>query len=244
MHNLSEVTAFLINQGIKLSGPLARQDGKDSEIYIFAEISKDSNGHQKPTNIFLKQLSQQLLKNGFAARFILNDVSNRDFEAGLRATLIHAFPRSVRNSFLSFGSDGAIVWIVPKGLAARDQISEIKQRVLIFLQNADLELDEVKLTVDEDLPSRTAILSELRIAAPASIETLAERLLQKGFIAPPLDYLARHLDSLRRAGQVIRRKDARYCLTANALKILGTVKRRNSADITRFLDLARRGDLQ
>ena len=123
-------------------------------------------------------------------------------------------------------------------------MDEITGRVTVYLENASMSLAELKLTVDENLPSRTAILSELRIAAPVSAENLAERLTLKGFVEPPLDYLNRHLDALRRADQVVRRKDAQYCLTASALKILGTVKRRGSPDITRFLDLAKRGDLQ
>jgi hypothetical protein len=244
MRNLAEVFEYLKQQGLKLSGPLARQDGEKSILYAFIEVSRDSKGHQKPSNIALGKVTKNLSETGIFVKFILNDVSNLDFEAGLRATLLHAFPNLVRNCFLTADKEGAVVWIVPKGAAVRDNMEEITGRVLIYLENASMSLAEVKLTVDENLPSRTAILSELRIAAPVSAERLAERLTAKGFVEPPIDYLNRNLDALRRADQVVRRKDAQYCLTAGALKILGTVKRRSSPDITRFLDLARRGDLQ
>ncbi len=244
MHNMTEVFEYLKQKGLKLSGPLARQDGENSVLYAFIEVSRNSKGHQKPSNLALKQITEELSKTDFSVKFILNDVSNLDFETGLRATLLHAFPSLIRNSFLTTGKDGAVVWIVPKGTSVRDHIDEITGRVRIYLENASMSLAELKLTVDENLPSRTAILSELRIAAPVSAENLAERLTSKGFVEPPLDYLNRHLDALRRADQVVRRKDAQYCLTASALKILGTVKRRGSPDITRFLDLAKRGDLQ
>jgi len=181
------------------------------------------------------------LDDGIVVKFILNDVSNADFETGLRATLLHAFPEFIRNCFLSFDNDGAVVWIVPKISAVREHLGSIANRITIYLGNADITLSEVKLTVDENLPSRTAILSELRISAPTTSEHLAERLSEKGFSTPPIDYINRHLDALRRANHVIRRKDAHYCLTASALKVLGTVKRRSSPDIARFLDLARRG---
>lgn len=244
MRNMAEVFEYLEQQGLKLSGPLVRQDGQKSVLYAFIEVSRNNKGHQKPSNVALKKITEELSKTEIAVKFILNDVSNLDFETGLRATLLHAFPSLIRNSFFTTGKDGAVVWIVPKGASVRDHMDEITGRVTIYLENASMSLAEIKLTVDENLPSRTAILSELRIAAPVSAEGLAERLTSKGFVEPPVDYLNRHLDALRRADQVVRRKDAQYCLTASALKILGTVKRRDSPDITRFLDLAKRGDLQ
>jgi len=231
MRSLEKVTKYLVDSGLKLSGPIARRDGENSDLYAFVEVTRDEKGHQKPSNLRLSRLTKELLDDGIVVKFILNDVSNADFETGLRATLLHAFPEFIRNCFLSFDNDGAVVWIVPK----------IANRITIYLGNADITLSEVKLTVDENLPSRTAILSELRISAPTTSEHLAERLSEKGFSTPPIDYINRHLDALRRANHVIRRKDAHYCLTASALKVLGTVKRRSSPDIARFLDLARRG---
>jgi hypothetical protein len=244
MDNLVEIAECLEQQGLKLAGPLTRRDGEKSLIYAFVEVFRDRKGKQKPTNISLNRISEHFLERGIIIKFILIDVSNLDLEIGLRATLLHAFPNLVRNSFLSSDKQGAVVWVVPKGVAARDQIDEITRRASIFLENAGMTLAEVKLTVDENLPSRTAILSELRIAAPASAEVLVARLSEKGFVTPPIDYLNRHLDALRKADQVVRRNDANYCLTAKALKVLGTIKRRNSPDITRFLDLAQRGDLR
>lgn len=244
MRSLTEIFDHLEQKGLKLSGPLARQDGDKSVLYAFIEVSKDSRGHQKPSNVVLRRIIEELLSEGIFIKFIMNDVSNLDFETGLRATLLHAFPGLIRNSFLTISKDDAVVWIVPKSAAVRDHLAEITDRVTIYLENASISLAEVKLTVDENLPSRTAILSELRIAAPIAAEGLAEKLTAKGFVAPPMDYLHRHLDALRRSDQVVRRSDAQYCLTASALKVLGTIKRRGSPDITRFLDLARRGDLQ
>lgn len=244
MRSLKDITGFLEGRGFKLSGPLARQDGDNATLYAFIEVSRNLEGHQKPSNIQLSQVSEYLKGKGIDVSFILNDISNLDFETGLRATLLHAFPDLIRNAFLSIEKGDGVVWIVPKRTAIRENMEQIRNRTAIYLENAGISLAEIKLTVDENLPSRTAILSELRIAAPASPEQLAERLEAKGFSVPPIDYLTRHLDALRKANRVIRRKDAKYCLTASALKVLGTVKRGSSPDITRLLDLARRGDLQ
>ncbi|SDI56702.1 hypothetical protein [Salipiger marinus] len=243
MLNSSDVAEILTSSGLVLSGPVVRQDGDRLAFYAFIEVSKDSNGHQKPSNIYLGKISEELVRSGVLVKFILNDTANFDLEAGLRATLLHAFPEWVRNSFLTIDSQGCTVWIVPKGGVTRSYLEEIKNRAAIYINNASLSLLEVKLTVNENLPSRTAILMELRIAAPINVEVLISRLESKGFSSPPIDYVNRHLDALRRAGQIIRRKDGLYCLTAGALKVLGTVKRRNSPDVVRFLDLARRNEL-
>lgn len=209
----------------------------------FVEVSRNADGHQKPSNLRLRRVAEDLAAYDVLVNFVLNDVSNMDLEAGLRATLIHAFPDFVRNAFLTLEADGGVVWVVPKGDAIRNSMDDISGRIAIYLENAGIRLSEVRLTVDENLPSRTAILNELRIAAPATQEVLAERLASKGFSSPPLDYLSRHLDALRKTSFVVRRKDGNYCLAANALKVLGTVKKRSSPDITRLLDLARRGNL-
>lgn len=242
MSNLFEVSKYLKQQGIKLSGPLARQEGGNSLLYAFIDVSKDSKGHQKPSNILLKRITEELSLSGIEIKFILNSAT-LDHESGLRSTLLHAFPSLIRNSFLSFEEQGATVWIMPKSVAVREHMQEITSRIEIYLRNARVSLDEVKLTVDENLPSRTAILGELRIAAPATAEQLAERLSKKDFVKPPIDYLNRHLDALRLAEQIVCRTDNQYCLTASALKVLGTIKRRSSPDIKRLLDLATRGSL-
>lgn len=243
MLKLHEIESLLLQHGFSLSGPLAKHDGSSASVYAFIEIVRNSEGHQKPSNVQLNKARDELQAQGIEIAYILNDVSDSDLASGLRATLLQAFPDHVRNAFLSTLKQDAVVWVVPKATSTKTLMEEISSRVATYLENADLRLVEVRLTVDENLPTRTAILSELRVAAPATVEMLIERLSGKGFAEPPVDYINRHLDALRRSGQIVRRKDAHYCLTAQALKVLGTVKRESSPDIRRLLDLARRGDL-
>lgn len=244
MLNLRNIENLLVSHNLALSGPLAKHDGDSKSVYAFIDISRNKDGHQKPSNLQLKKIRDELAAQGVEINYILNDISDHDLASGLRATLLNAFPDHIRNAFLQIDKRSGLVWIVPKVSGIREILEQITLRVKTYLENADIALEEVRLTVDENLPTRTAILSELRIAAPATVEVLIERLTAKGFTEPPKDYVNRHLDALRKSKQVVRRKDGNYCLTARALKILGTVKRRSSPDITRLLDLAHRDNIQ
>lgn len=244
MLSLRKIEELLVSRGLTLSGPLAKHDGDSKSVFVFINISRDIDGHQKPSNLYLKKIRDEFETQGVKINYILNNNSDYDLVSGLRATLLNAFPDHVRNAFLTLDRRSAVVWIVPKVSGIREIKEKITSRVKTYLENADIALEAIRLTVDENLPTRTAILSELRIAAPATTEVLIFRLTEKGFTEPPKDYVNRHLDALRKSNQVVRKKDGNYCLTANALKVLGTVKRRSSPDITRLLDLARRGDIQ
>lgn len=242
MSKLLQIESLLISKGLRLSGPLAMQDGDDSYLFAFIKVNKDSDGRQVPSNMMLKKIQKEISETNTSTniRFILNHESEDSLEVGLRATLLHAFPNYVRNVFLSSDPVGIVAWIVPKSEEAKYSRDEIKRRCEVYFDNASIKFSDAKFTVDENLPSRTAILAELRIAAPAMSENLIERLVEKGFQAPPQSYVSRHLDALRKASLVVRRSDGSFSLTAKALKILGTHKRRNSPDIVRLLDLARR----
>ena len=250
MPDFPDIDKLLTERGLRLSGPSVTRDSDSNDIFAFVEIDRDDKGHQKPSNIRLNEIRDELealdelADQKFKINYILNDISGHDLALGLRATLLNACPDQVRNAFLTIEKGNAVVWIVPKTESAREKIEEITTRVRTYLENAKVTLQDIKFTTDEKLPTRTAILNELRIASPATIEMLVERLSAKGFSIPSTDYANRHLDALRRSGQVIRRKDANYCLTADALKILGTAKQRRSPDITRLLDLARRGNVK
>ena len=244
MLNFEEIEKLLESRGLALSGPLAKHDGDRKSVYAFVEISRNKDGHQKPSNLQLNKISAELEDQGIEIHYILNDVSGQDLASGLRATLLNAFPDHIRNAFLALDKKSAVVWIVPKASSVREEMEQVTLRAKTYLENAEFELDEVRLTIDEKLPTRTAILSELRIAAPASLDVLIKRLTAKGFTAPPEDYVNRHLDALRKSDKVVRSKSGEYCLTASALKVLGTIKRRSSPDIIRFLDLARRGSVK
>lgn len=238
MYNAEELQQFLRGEGIPVAGSVVRNsDGKDF-YYIFVEIKKNARGHQEPANTALNAVKAAMAEKGVGVEFILTDGAMRDAEAGLRATLLHSFGRSLRNSFLSPSAKEASVWVVPKHKLSDEERSQIEEKARVFLKEVGLTLRHITTTTEENLPTKTRILTVLRQAAPVASPQLAELLRGMEFVIPSDDWMTRQLDGLRKAGMVVRMKSGLYAVTAQGLKGLGTVKGRSSPDVSRLLALA------
>lgn len=211
-----------------------------------------SNRIERPRSITIQEPSPRrvqqqagqrprLAEQGVGVEFLLTDAHAQDVEAGLRATLLHAFGGSVRNVFASVQGPKASIWIEPKHQLAEDELSAIKNRASKFLDEVGVRLEFLTTTVDENLPSVYLCLRVIRQHAPIDPLKLTELLRVRGFVIPSDDWLLRRLDAMRRSGRLVRQDGGRYSLTLAALRDLGTVKGRSSPDISRLLALARRG---
>ncbi|WP_152984258.1 hypothetical protein [Stenotrophomonas nitritireducens] len=238
MHSAQEVQSFLREKGILIAGSAVRDSGGRNFYYVFVEVQKNARGHQEPTNAALDAAKVALEQEGALVEFILTDGATRDIEAGLRATLLHSFGRSLRNSFLSSSASEASVWVVPKHGLSDDERTQIEEKAKIFLKEVGLTLRHITATTEENLPAKTRILTVLRQVAPAAPAQLVQHLRDKGFVIPSDDWMTRQLDGLRKAGMVVRMKSGLYAVTAQGLKGLGTVKGRSSPDVSRLLALA------
>lgn len=237
MRNAQDVQKFLLEAGVPVSGVAIRDSEGDGIYYVFVEVRRDTRGRQEPSNAALDVARATLGDMGATVDFILTDGTMRDAEAGLRATLLHSFGGSVRNSFLSTRTRDGFVWIVPKRALNETELDEISAKARLFLEDVGLTLRQITTTTGENLPSRTRCLAMLKQASPATSPQLAELLREQGFVVPSDDWMTRRLDVLRKSGQVVRMRSGRYAVSLAALRGLGTVKGRASPDITRLLAL-------
>lgn len=239
MFNEAELEKRLLAIGIPVSGSAVRDSEDGSSFHIFVGIRRDARGRQEPSNRQLEVARNELVTLGVKVDFILTDAMMRDAEAGLRATLLHSFGTAIRNSFLTRQGRDAFVWVVPKRQLAESELSEVSAKARVLLRELGLELRHLTPTTGENLPSKTRCLTMLRLLAPVGPEVLAARLRMAGFVVPSDDWMVRRLDALRKAGQVVRLKSGAYAVTLLALRGLGTVKGRESPDLSRLLALAK-----
>lgn len=224
---------------IPVAGAIIRDSDAGELYFVFISISRDHRNHQTPSNRLLKNAQNEIQSLGVRAEFLLTEPSTRDIESGLRATLLHEYGEFLRNAFMSVEKMQAIVWIEPKLTLHEDTLNSINKKTKMYLAQFDIDLISVTLTVGENLPSITVCISAIRKLAPVNIETLNTYLIETGFIVPSMDWLRRRLDTLRKNGKIVWMDQNEYALSMTTIRQLGTLKNRNSPDISRLLALAK-----
>lgn len=240
MSNEEKIREILISHGIDLAGPIVKDDSDEMRSYAFIRATQDSAGKRIPSNFRLKQISDSLLEQNMHVSFIVTDNNIGSIEETIKSALMVSFPDLIRNAFISSPNRGALIWVEPKRFLSEADEAGIRKKCIDLLKVLGHSLDEVRFTSTENTPTRTVCLKCIRQNAPISKDKLAEALTNEGFHIPGGEWLPRMLDSLRKAGLVMRRKDGGFVLTYIALLNLGTTKGSGSPDIERALDLARR----
>lgn len=238
--NKEDILEILGQMGIPVAGSLIKNESTEKDFSIFVEVARDKENRQQPSNKKLGEAREAISELGFSISFLLTDQHARDIEAGLRATLLHSFGAHLRNVFVSVDRSIANVWFEPKNNLNESLVRKIKEKTTIYLQEFNLEPGVIGSTVGENLPSLLACMKIIRQLAPINEVTLRKKLLERNFTVPSEDWVKRKLDLLRKAGQVVRLYDGRYALSLGGIRGMGTVKGRNSPDITRLLALPKK----
>lgn len=238
MLDQSEVMNFLSALEIPVHGALVQDAAQDGRLYVFVTVTRNSENRQVPSNAALQGAKEQLGLLGAKVDFVLIDGQQRDIETGLRATLLHSFPNEIRNSFLSLVKNNATVWLDAKRELETGTLTEIKEKIKVFLDQFEMVLESLDTTSGQNLPSKTVILRAIRQLSPVSVESLAGHLTGRDFSVPSRDWMVRRLDAIRKSGLIVRLHSGLYTLSLNGLRLLGTAKNRSSPDISRLLALA------
>lgn len=235
------ISAVLNANGIGLAGKMVENPNVPGGVFIPIRTRRLSDGSHKPSKSLILSTKRQLEEIGNAPEFIFVNDKFEEAETSLRASMMVGFPDLFRNIFLSVEASKTNIWIDlkrPPSPEERARINELAERSMELFQ---LPAGAMLSLADIALPTRIEMLSCVRSMAPISSEELAVALTQRGRTIPSPDWINRQLDTLRKAGFVIRGRDHRYTLTLNALRRLGTAKNRRSPDVLRLLALAKGG---
>lgn len=235
-----DIVAVLEQEGISVVGKVIRDSVGSDHSFVYIPVSRNAEGHQVPSNRSLLHARAMLKERGIAVEFILNDAQSQNIEAGVRATLLHAFGDDIRNVFLSVGRGNADVWVEQKRPFDDVMRAAVAKKATIFLTEVELELRALLFTNDENLPGKLALLKAIRLTAPAANVHLKAELLKRGFSVPSDDWLKRKLETLRKSDSIIRLASGSYVLPTKSFDSLGTVRQGRSPDVTRLLALAQK----
>ena len=234
------ILATLEQEGIQVLGAVIRDSAGSDHAFIYIPVQRNADGHQEPSNRSMHRARDQLKALGVVVEFILTDALTQDMEAGVRATLLHAFGDDIRNAFLSVEKGSATVWIEQKRAFDEAMKAAVGKKAAIFLKEVGLELGTLLVTNEENMPGKLAFLKAIRQVSPAEPDAIRTELVNRGFSVPSDDWLRRKLDTLRKNDAIVRLTSGHYVLPSRTFDVLGTVRAGRSPDVTRLLALARK----
>ncbi len=240
MSDETDISDELAASKIVLVGDLVRDLSEGKKFYAFVNVSRDKKGAQRPSNYKLRRLSESFEQKGWQVAFVLVENDREDVQGSVKTALFRFFPDIVRNAFVSYNDKSITVWVEPKKVLTNAEEDALTSKTEELLQVMDIQLEAVRITSSENVPTRTACLNAIRLKSPVTLQELQTVLTERGFHIPNIEWLSKMLDSLRKFGVILRRKNGQFILTLDGLKSLGTAKNRRSPDISRALDLVRR----
>lgn len=245
MSELLLIQQYLSARGLAYVVP--RMLNPSSPVLIL-EVPRDRVGdtasREKTSRRQLSFVSKSLeKKHGKRVIVTLRDAQALDdIAASVRAVLKHEFPTLVSDVHVSFAtSTAAVVWVESLTLIdenATAQLQASAKRALAEFGVKCQAFDIVAPLLPE--PSTTAILRAVKVHAPASLATVNQDLLRRGFACPSEKWLSYKLDVARKRGLVLRDPDGRFILTAGGLEVVPWSRTASSSDVDRMLSLARR----
>lgn len=229
--------ALFAEARVAITGDIVLDD-ESNDVYVQTPLTVGSDGVKSPSRTQLLGLKAAAEVLGLRLHVLLVSGLHEEFESLLRATLFLAFPDVLRNVFCSLGVRTALVWVEPKQDLSTELRKAIERAARKFCEVQGFSFEGLVTVGDANTPNKLAILSTLREIAPTNVEKLSEALVAKDFVIPSQDWLARRLDTYRRAKNLVFNANKTYALTIQSFRQLGTTKRGStSPDVTRLLAL-------
>ena len=239
---LLKVRALISGHGVPLIGSIIKDAAPGKRYFAIVPIERNRDGGELPSARRLEEVSLSLLHDhGYSIEFVLSDPHAIDVESGLRAALATSCPELVASVVVALHGKTATVWVeVGSDMVSSEVVSDLKDRIGKYFASFPVTNLKVQVSSMEDLPSVLACLRVIRKLAPVDIDQIVTELRVVGFNVPSVAWLSHRLDTMRKAGRVVRLRNGAYALTAGTLRKLGSSKGRMSPDVMRMLAMARR----
>jgi hypothetical protein len=235
------VRAHILSAQVPIIGAIIKDARPGSYYFAIVPLARDSEGRQVPSARKIEEVRRSLLASGYEVEFIVSDPEANDVEAGLRAALSQALGVNAFAVALALHGRNASVFVeLADAVATPAILDAVRTKVERYFASFEIGELTIQIVTREAPPSILACLRVMRQFAPVDVATLILELQARRFNVPSLDWLTHRLDAMRRSGRIVRLGDGKYTLTADALRKLGTTKRRDSPDVIRMLALARR----
>lgn len=220
---------------------ISRDPDHDNRFSVFVKIKRNSRGFQRPSKHKLNKISKQLEIKGLTISYILIDGEENDILATIKTALDYRFSEYLNNVFVNSTSDNVVVWIEPKRNITMQKQEEISEAAKDLLNAMNVIRFEIQYTNGASLATPTAVLSAIRLNAPASKEAITAHLRRRKLEVPSEEWMDRMLDRIRKSGRILRISETQeFALTLRGLTSLGSRKDRHSPDVLRALALAKR----
>jgi hypothetical protein len=245
---LSEL--LLIQQYLSAKGlsyVLPRMQNPSSPVLIL-EVPRDRLGDKasrdKTSRRQLSFVSKSLeKKHGRRVIVAVRDAEALDdIAASMRAVLKREFHALVSDVYVSFvTSTAAVVWVESKTIIDPQAIEKLRSRAATELAGFGVLCKAFEVVLPQmPEPSTVAILRAVKVHAPASLATVNQDLIRRGFSCPSEKWLSYKLDVARKRGLILRDHGGRFLLTAGGLEVVPWSRTASSSDVDRMLSLARR----
>ncbi|WP_306090219.1 hypothetical protein [Qipengyuania flava] len=171
-----------------------------------------------------------------------SDSKPNAIEQTLRQSIESNFSVLARTiSLADDGSDTLILELAETSSLAPVNSGNISRHVEGVFDALSRPLPTILLSIERLTPSSIEFLETIRIASPTMPNALHEHFVHKGFNSLTLSWVEHQLDRFRKRAFIARRDDNTYVMTLNGLNLLGSQRNRNSSDVKRVLEMARRG---
>lgn len=222
----------------------SRTSPVDFVLFVSADTISERASKSHTSWRQLKRLQQNIHQslNISVEWIVLSGTQATTLETAFLELLQKRYPGAVTAVFVSSPTITPIwAWLETNGegkeLPDLKQLTSIARDLFALFQ---LPAPEIAYTNAAELPTNLAILRSLKIYAPVSVQALADALIQRGAVIPQVRWLQTKLDTMRKAGTVLRLEDGEYILTELGLSSVPTSKNRSSSDVERALALGRR----
>jgi hypothetical protein len=225
------ISAAAADFGLALLVSPALSPDEDNVYHIILDRSSPNSKIRKlQANLELEGIGLQVGYYGESA-----DV----FRSALTESISKVFGSQIEGVTV-FRSGGAYQVVIFADSDSGTLAAEAEEHVNQIRRLFDNPPVALRVELDVNKPTAVEFLFMARRKAPVICETMLEELSSRGFQGLTLEWINHQFDRLRKGGLLHRQGNRTYVLTQAGLQALGSGKGRNSPDVTRLLDLARR----